>query len=289
MKEMDRASPAPADVEREIGRTRADITQTLDALELKLNPRHIAEMGVEMFNTNFSGGDAVNRGLAAMRANPVPVALIGIGAAWLLASNTGLTDRIARTERTGTVRRRVDKIASTGLRAGSVATDGETAPGVPLGHTGNALVDQSAESSSNGWVHQMSDMAQGALRTVRDSSGAAINRAGAYAGDGAVVVADQLNDTFERHPLLIGAIGAMAGALVAALLPLTRTEAEWVSNTREQIWRHAEEAGQQAVNRVRDAASQAVSRAADAAANAAVATIREELAEPSARRSDDPR
>ena len=55
---------------------------------------------------------------------------------------------------------------------------------------------------------------------TRDSSGAMLDRA----SDGASRVADQVADTFERHPLLIGAIGMMAGALIAALLPPSRAE-----------------------------------------------------------------
>lgn len=266
--------PTPAEVEQQIDRTRADLAQTLDALEDKLNPHRLAEIGVEMLNGKLLGGDAVDRGIAVIRANPVPVALIGIGAAWLLASSAGLGGRSASDDRAAARRQRVAAMASA-----KTAWDAAPSSAQPLGHTGNPMVDEPETTASNGWVHQVSDAAQGAMRSVRDSGSAAISRAADYAGDGADVVANQLSGGFERHPLLVGAIGVMAGALVAALLPLTRTEAEWVGNTRDQFWRRAEEVGQQAVSRVRDAASQAASRAADAATTAAVETIREEFGE----------
>jgi len=36
-------------------------------------------------------------GLDVVRANPIPVALIGLGVAWLISNNTGMTDRVAGT------------------------------------------------------------------------------------------------------------------------------------------------------------------------------------------------
>jgi hypothetical protein len=108
-------------------------------------------------------------------------------------------------------------------------------------------------------------MAQGALRSARDSGEAMLSRAGLYANDGAGRVADQVSDTFQRHPLVIGAIGVMAGALIAAMLPATRVEDEWFGDTRDALWNKAQEAGEQAFSQVRDAATRAVEAASDAA------------------------
>jgi hypothetical protein len=110
------------------------------------------------------------------------------------------------------------------------------------------------------------------LQSARDSSGAMLDRASESAGR----IADQVTDTFERHPLLIGAIGLMTGALIAALLPPSRTEDEWFGPSRDQLWNKAEEAGQETVTRVRDVAM----RAADAAADAAAETIKTETDKP---------
>lgn len=283
--DRDDASERPAEVEQKIGRTRVEIATTLNAIESKLNARYLVEKGLEMFKESFTGGDAVNRGMSAVRNNPVPVALIGIGAAWLIASNTGVADRIAQDERLAAARRRVGDLASDiGNRAGSLASDVAGRVGIggatgsadqPLGHTGNPMVDRPAGAQSDGWVHQVSGFAQGALRSVRDSGGAVINQA----GDGAGRIAGQVTGAIERHPLLIGAIGAMAGALIASVVPLTQTEEEWIGSTRKQFWNRAEEVGEEAVSRVRDAASRAASRAVDAATAAATETIKAEIKE----------
>ena len=267
--------------EREIARTRDELSLTLAALERKLAARYLIDEGLDMIKDTLGEDYGLHRGLEIVRTNPVPIALIGIGAAWLLASNTNAVDRLARDERIQMARRRVTDLASDiGNRAGEMATSAAQRIGIagngadrPLGHTGNPMIDQSgAGMSSDGWVHEVSDRAQGMLQSARDSSGAMLDRASESAGR----IADQVTDTFERHPLLIGAIGLMTGALIAALLPPSRTEDEWFGPSRDQLWNKAEEAGQETVTRVRDVAM----RAADAAADAAAETIKTETNKP---------
>ncbi len=261
---------SPAEAERQIGRTRAELALTLDALENKLGARHLAEKGVDMFRDTLAGNDGLNRSLDVIRANPIPVAMIGIGAAWLLASNTGIIDRIAEDERVAAARRRV---ADFGARAGDIASDvagrvglGDGAAERPLGYTGNPMVDRPQPAPPEGWMHQ-------ALRSARDSGGAMLNRAQGYAGDGVGRIADQVGDAFRRHPLIVGSIAVMAGALLAALLPPSRVEGDLLGDTPAELRAKAEEAGREAVSRVSDAASRA--------ASAATATVKDALDKPS--------
>ena len=267
--------------EREIARTRGELSLTLAALERKLAARYLIDEGLNMLKDTLGEDYGLNRGLDMVRANPGPVALIGIGAIWLMANKTNAVDRIARDERIQAAGRRVADLASgIGNRAGEMATSAAQRVGIagngaarPLGHTGNPMIDQPGGGmSSDGWVHQVTDRAQDMLQSARDSSGAMLDRASESAGR----VADQVADTFERHPLLIGAIGMMAGVVIAALLPPTRAEDEWFGPTRDQWWNQAEEAGQETVSRVRDVAM----RAADAAADAAAETIKTEADKP---------
>jgi len=60
-----------------------------------------------MFADSLKGG-----GLGeVIQANKVPLTLIGIGIAWLVASNTGLADRVANDERVQAARRRIGELA----------------------------------------------------------------------------------------------------------------------------------------------------------------------------------
>jgi len=268
-------------MEREIARTRGELSVTLAALERKLAARRLMDEGLNMLKETLGDDYGLNRGLEMVRANPIPVALIGIGAAWLIASNTDAVDRLARDERVRAAGRRVSDMASDlSNRASDMATSAAQRIGIAgngadraLGHTGNTMIDRpGAQMDSSGWVHQVSDRAQDVVRSARDSGGAMLDRAGESAGR----IADQAVDMFERHPLLIGAIGMLVGGVVAALLPPSRVEDEWFGPARDQLWSRAEEAGQETVSRVRDVAM----RAADAAADAAAETIKTEADRP---------
>jgi hypothetical protein len=256
---------SPADTEREIARTRGEIALTLDALGRKLAVRHLAEEGFDMAFYSAAGREALNRGLDAVRANPVPVALVGIGVAWLIAANTIPDERVAQAR---------DKI--TGMAGDIGARAGELASGVTdkigwrgdtgaemsrtLGHTGNAMVD-SGDARASGWLHQMADRTQGALLSARDSGGAMLDRAGLAAGDGANRIAGQVSEVYRRNPLMIGAIGIIAGALAAALLPMSRAEGRLLRDG--ELQRRATEVGEDAVARVREAAADTLEAAAD--------------------------
>lgn len=240
-----------------------------------------------------NANESLARSLDVIRANPIPVALIGLGVAWMISNNTGMTDRVADTGRrvtdtatdmgrrvadTGrrvadTGRRVVDTASDIGHRASELATGAAQKVGLAgsgdraLGHTGHPMVDRDGEHSE-GWVHQMSDQASDALRSARDTGGALLNRVGSYAGAGGV------SEAFERNPLIIGAIGIMTGALIAALIPLSEVENELLGETRDELWQRAEDLGEEAVQRVREAATVAATRAVDAATGAAVESVR---------------
>src|SRR5260221_1431844 len=102
---------SPAEVEEQIRRTRAELAQTLDALDRKLTARHLVEKGFDMFRDSVNTNETLHRSLDIIRANPVPVALIGLGTAWLIANSTGVAERIAHDERVEAARRRVSDLA----------------------------------------------------------------------------------------------------------------------------------------------------------------------------------
>ncbi len=196
---------------------------------------------------NLAGRDALNRGLDAVRSNPLPLALLGIGAAWLIAANSIPDERREQarqkiTGMAGGIDRRAGEFAA-GIaakigRRGAVAAAADRV----LGYTGNPLVDGDGGARPARWLHQMADMTQGALRSARDSGGAMINRV----GNGANRVNTRLSAAGQRNPLMIGAIGVMAGAALAALLSPRRGG---------RRLHKPEEAGREAVTRVRQAAA----------------------------------
>lgn len=178
----DRGEPRkPAEeIEDEIRCTRTELGLTLDALAHQLAPRQLLGKSIGMITESIKGSRAVRIGFGeAVRANRLPLALIGTGVAWMIARNL------------------------------------PTAGGSAEGH-----------AASSKWASDpKSDAPGGSLRAA-----------------------------VERNPLLIGLVGLVSGAVLAALLPATKREREWVGETREELWKKAEEVGHEAADGVRNLA-----------------------------------
>ncbi len=128
------------EIESEIARSRAGLDLTLDALAVELAPKHLVEKAADMVTQSLGakrpGGIARGGG---RRADPVPLALIGLGAAWLVAENTGLLDRIVP-GRGGH--------AAPGTAPGGDAPPGDAKPGTPSPGTPSPVVPRPATAGA---------------------------------------------------------------------------------------------------------------------------------------------
>jgi hypothetical protein len=202
----------------------------------------------EMFADSLKGG----RLGEVIQANKVPLTLIGIGVAWLVASNTGLADRVANDERVQAARRRIGEFAGD-IGIGGGSSDG--AGGQILGPDGERLA-RSDSSRGDGWVHHAAGAARGAISTVRDAGSAVLDRAG-VATDLASRASTQVTEKLSTDPWLIGVAGLVAGALLAAILPPTRIEQDYIGEARDGLLNKANELGHEAAERVRELADSA--------------------------------
>jgi hypothetical protein len=74
----------PEKILAEIDRTREEMHRTLTAIEQRLSPQQLLHQGLDYVRHNGATEFVQNLGGAA-RQNPLPVALTGIGIAWLMA------------------------------------------------------------------------------------------------------------------------------------------------------------------------------------------------------------
>ena len=83
----DPGDKSSAEIETEVERSRARVTETMDALRGKMSPGQITEQVLDYARS--SGGAEFFQNLGtSVRENPLPVTLIGAGIAWLLVSGT---------------------------------------------------------------------------------------------------------------------------------------------------------------------------------------------------------
>lgn len=281
-------SKAPEEIETDIAHTRASLSETLDALERKLAPRQLLEKGVDMFRDSMNG--EIGKIGETLRDNPIPLALVGVGLGWLLLSGTGAARNPTVRRYTRQVQHTVsDAVESTTDYAGSLAGRVRgMVGGADLAHarpkTGEAAsgIGSSARDTAPRTATGVADRLGGTWQTARDYAGSAAGQAGEvghraldtaseyaeYAGEQVHRARDRFAQVMEEYPLAVGALAFLTGAIVAATLPSTRVEDEWVGETRDDLWRQAEATGREALDRAQEVASTAAGAASQAAGEA---------------------
>jgi len=194
----------------------------------------------------------------AVQANPLPAALIGMGALWMLMGGGRTTAAAALLS--GGASRVADTLAPAASAVGSGAS--RVAGGVSQlasrAADGVSELASSAADGVSGLASSARDMAGQAFQTAGDTAadGAkrvsstvsdAGSRAGAQAGslgNGATAFAgsvrSNLAETFERQPLLVGVVGLAIGAAVASAFSRTRFEEEMIGEQAGALKEKAE-------------------------------------------------
>jgi hypothetical protein len=189
----------------------------------------------------------------AARRNPVSAALIGMGAVWLFASRSQQGAEIIRRsgiDRLPDAAREVWEGTSSSLRSGTRSvreTAEETAD--TLRGRGNRAMDRISDTGER--------LARGAAEYAEDLPD--------QAADLFDDASSRMTELFKAQPLALGAVGLAIGAAIAASLPTTEAENDYLGESSEFIKQKAAEvAGEQA-----ERASEVGQTVADAVADEA--------------------
>ncbi len=186
---------APREILAEIGRTRGDMDATLNALERRLTPGQLVDQGIDYLKSSGVKEFASNLG-GSVRDNPLPVALVGIGLTWLMATGR-----------------------SAPSTSGASMDDLEGTTEELKGKGEQAMQEAKGKMSS------MAQQAKDRFHSARDSA-AQVGRTARQTMDKAKGSYDYL---LREQPLALGVIGLAVGALFAAAAPRTEEEDESAS------------------------------------------------------------
>src|SRR5688572_3612517 len=218
------------EIRAEIEQTREDLSETVNAIQDRLQPSTLASHAVD------SVKDAARERLRDIadtetvqyvRANPMPTAMIGLGfagLAWLAfgreTHDTRSRDRDGRRDRS--------------VRAGYEVERDHYLPGDQM--------DYELSKRRRGAVRQESrDLVQQARQTARRAQSA-------------------LRRTWDENPVLVGAAAAVIGALVAASVPATDSENRLMGETRDNLVEGVQQVVKDKCQAVENAATNAVSK-----------------------------
>jgi ElaB/YqjD/DUF883 family membrane-anchored ribosome-binding protein len=231
-----------AEVEREVEETRARIDQTVEALKDRMQPNEIFDEATRIMAQ--TSNKVLTTAVEQLKENPIPIALIGLGVAWLAFSQTRRRTAADGTDYAGSgyypTYEGYDE--DEGLRAKLKAkTDAAKAK---LAET----AEKAKASLSGARTHAAEGVTQARGRAAELASEAQ-TRAGEYGR----VARQRFDDTLDAEPLVIGAIGLAVGAAIGAALPSTPVERRYIGPARSK----AAEAAKAQLEGVRDVAQRA--------------------------------
>lgn len=277
-----------AEVEREVEATRGQIDRTVEALKEKMQPKELFDEATRMM------GGASNKVLTTVveqaKENPIPIALIGAGIAWLALSQTkkkpsydpysgqGYYETYEGYDESGGMARRLKNKARTAVdQAKGKLTEAKTKVSDAVEHARTGAADGA-------------DRAKGRFAGL---SGTAQERADALRRR----AQERYQETLDTEPLILGAIGLAVGMAIGASFPATRAENRYIGPTRDKLvgrgrdlaktsLQEAKTVAERAYGQVKDELHRqtgpegegtSLSEKAKALADAGVSTVRDEV------------
>ncbi len=249
----DDARKDPATLEREIDQTRADMDQTLGALERKFSPGQLLDQAMGLVKEN--GGEFVTNLGQSIRDNPMPALVTAVGLAWMVASsNRPRSSTAVDFNDSYELERDIDGaefdetnddqglLSNVGERAkasveGAVAVAGQGVRAVAEGAREKLARSRQKLTRSRGAV-------ESGMRTTTDTAQAQAQR-----------VREGFNTLLTEQPLVVGALGIAVGALIGAALPTTEQEDRLLGPIRDKTLSEVKERGAESYNQVRESVS----------------------------------
>ena len=300
---MSQSSSDPGRIERDLDQTRARLDSRLSELQDRLSPGQMLDDVMAYFRGS-EGADFGRNLLGSVRGNPLPVAVTGIGLAWLMAAgprggaagrpatpgggdvrvhprspafddggHEAMAGRLrsaeqdvartpheeehahaarldqARGQAIGLARHAQETTESFGQRIRDVLASAAGS----LGATAHDLRDQAgaatgaaagAVSSLGAGLKGGAQLAGGAAQGAAQRAGSALSQGGQASGQAGSSLLAALTDS----PVLLGALGVAAGALLGALLPQSEREGAALGDVAGQARDTARTLARQAVD-----------------------------------------
>jgi ElaB/YqjD/DUF883 family membrane-anchored ribosome-binding protein len=225
-------------LERETEQSRDRVASLLEELKSKATPGDIVNHIIG--EDGISGASEMLHRLGEqVRANPMPVALVGAGLAWLMIGGTS-TQSSGRKSTSAKGPEGARASAGDGNGSGFFSNAAEKARDSVSGVRERAQDMASSAGDQIGSVEQKaSDMASQATETVEQAGRRAI---------------DGLRQMLEEQPLVVAGIAVALGAALGAALPVTSAESRLFGETSEEVKQQAMQAAREAAEKAKEVA-----------------------------------
>jgi len=264
---MDDTSRRVEELRGDIEETRDEMSETIGAIQEKLRPGHIVAQATDRVKQATMEGvrdmteSATETARDAMSSDAIPIAIMGIGAAWLLINrNANRGPRRARNQHYNYQWEREARNwrnTSAGHQY-STATDDFGVSPASMHDVRSTANDSASEgvyggAGYSGSTYGSREYGAGAYRD-RDSDWTS----GRSAMDASRRTLRDTQSRVERmvrdNPLLVGAGAMLIGAALGLAVPETDVENEWMGEARDSVVDRAQQMASDAAQKVKDSA-----------------------------------
>jgi hypothetical protein len=209
-----------------------------------------------MNNVSEKGSDFIQDLGDAVRKNPLPAALIGMGVLWLFAGSRP-AERVGDFARSSGLDRIPDPAGYAADAARSTLRSGTDAVGERVASAKDVVKDGVVDAldSMTRYGREYADTASEYVTSIPGSSAEIFD-----------AVRSNLTDLFKAQPLALGAMGIAIGAGIAAALPATEIEADYLGETSDTVRKNAAQFAADQTDRVTTVAEAVVNAVKEEAA-----------------------
>ena len=237
----------PVEIEANIVQTRAEMSETIDAIQEKLSPAHIKEQVKEQVQESFQEAkdsvreatvDSVKGAGSTMwetiKQNPVPATIVGLSVAWL-------------------------------MRKGSSSSNSPSSQTRYVRYAPVQGYQPSGKSGSSGGVQeQAGQMASQARDRAQEMGSQALDQVSRYSDQAqqqARETTDWMQQKLHSNPLAVGAAALAVGSAVGLSLPETQMEDRLMGEARDSLMHKAQGTAKDTMHKVQHVAEEAQSTA----------------------------
>ncbi len=238
-------------IEREIARTRSNMSETIDEIQERFSPQYIRRQVTEDIKDTARG--AGNSIMQTIKDNPLPAAIAGLSLAWLFFKGKDEDSGYDRNydyrtpDRYGAYRRYPASGRSYRRDAYGYPEDYRYAYREPEPHDAS-MKDKASEvgSKARETVHDVQERASEFGHDVQER----MEDWGDQMARQARRTRSTLEHWMDENPLAMGAAALGVGALVGMMLPSTHFEDEWMGEKRDQVVEQARHKADDTIDRL---------------------------------------
>jgi hypothetical protein len=287
--DADESTQATGEIRAEIEQTRAEMGETIDAIQERLRPDHLKEQVKEQIKEQFeeakhmvreatigkvedmvrTTGETINEArytvMDTIRDNPIPAALVGIGLGWLYVNR--------RRTPSYSSNRYYNQYGPRGNQ-GYYASQGAYTESGRYGQSQRGVGETISDAASKA-QERVGDIAGKAQETVgnmvdqaQETAGNIVDQAQETAGNIAYQArhqAQRAEDRFQyqlrENPLAIGALAIALGAAVGLAVPETQVEHEFMGEARDKLVDKAQDVARDTMDKVQRVAGDVMEEA----------------------------